>query len=474
MTAKEIRVLRFDRTGCYYSKRINYHTNALFFVKLVVLLSSLSEELLGFDTSIYWKDGQRFMKMTPPELYNSTTGCWEVNTTELIFTLADEPVFSRRTIRSRGTVCWSAEYKGRQYIVKDYWRAEGRARESGFLKELVGIKGVGQMFAYNDDRESVKAQRGFKDDEVMTSDSEGRIVVSRWFTRLVLPKYGDTLEKARSARQLLCAIRDIVQGHRDSLGVKGILHRDISFATLLLSPDEDVSGVLIDWDLAKEMNKLIAGHTAEGDSRTGTRAYQSLKLVSVEHAAALGHHDHMDDIESIYYVLYAALYGYDTQGGMLHSALLLAWHEPKSLFGLSQHKNSFLRTPIFAPVTRFNGPEAVVLERLVEDLRKFFTARLDAILGAMYPHRGKPFPAYSPDVAATNYQDFLDLISAAIVELPREPSKSSACASPPNLTAHGTNKRPRADDEDTDHTPARKKPTPSNSPTHYASSAHCS
>ncbi|KAJ7183240.1 hypothetical protein C8R46DRAFT_1344120 [Mycena filopes] len=462
MTAKEIRVLRFDRTGCYYSKRIDYHTNALFFVKLVVLLSSLNEELIGFDTSIYWKDGQRFMKMTPPELYNSTTGNWEVNTTELIFRLTDEPVFSRRTIRSRGTVCWSAEYRGRQYIVKDYWRAEGRARESEFLKELVGIKGVGQMFAYNDDRESVKAQRGFKDDEVMTSDSEERTVLSRWFTRLVLPKYGDTLEKARSARQLLCAIRDIVQGHRDSLGVKGILHRDISFANLLLSPDEDASGVLIDWDLAKKMKELIAGHSVEGDSRTGTRAYQSMKILMVDHAAALSHHDHMDDIESIYYVLYAILYGYDISGGMRHSALLVLWHNPReSLFGLSRNKRSFLQNKTDELVSRFTGPEAVVLKGLVEALRKFFTARVDTVTSTIDPDLRMAFPAYSPDVADADYQGFLDLISAAILELPELP----VCAPP---TPSGTNKRPRTDDGDP--TPARKKPTPSNSPTQATAS----
>ncbi|KAJ7183206.1 hypothetical protein C8R46DRAFT_884433, partial [Mycena filopes] len=328
MTAKEIRVLRFDRAGCYYSKRINFHTDALFFVKLVVLLSSFNEELLGFDTSIYWKDGQRFMKMTPPELFNGATGCWEVNTKELVFALADEPVFSRRTIRSRGTVCWSAEYEGRQYIVKDYWRAHGRARESEFLKDLADVDGVGQMFTFADDRESIKAQRGFEDGATMVSDSGSRPVLDRWFMRLVLLKYGGTLETASSPRQLLCAVRDIVKGHSHSLVRKGILHRDISFSNLLLSPYPGSCGVVIDWDLAKRMEELTRGHITEGDSRTGTRAYQSVKVLNG--SSRLGHHDNMDDIESVLYVLNFVLYGHDTAGNRLGDealGLIFEWED---------------------------------------------------------------------------------------------------------------------------------------------------
>jgi hypothetical protein len=197
-------------------------------------------------------------------------------------------MFSRHTIRSRGTVCWSAEHEGQRYIIKDYWRAEGRACESMLLKKLACIKGVGQMFAFQDDRESIKAGRGFKDAEVMDPDnSKAQPVLNRWHTRIVMPRYGETLEKAKSARQLLCAVRDAFQGeyylsvvsvrgnttynmpisHRDSLLQQDILHRDISFANLLLSSYEE-SGVLIDWDLAKEISELFKNANTEGDSRT--------------------------------------------------------------------------------------------------------------------------------------------------------------------------------------------------------------
>lgn len=163
-----IRILRFDRAGCYYSQRIKYHDGTVFFGKLVVLLSSFNEALLGYDTSLSWVDGKHVMKMTPAEIFNE--GVWEANTTELVFELDNQLIFSRRTIRSRGTVCWTARYKGEYYIIKDYWCAEGRAQESAFLKDLAGIRGVGQMLTYDDDRESVK--EGFLDAEVMKSDTQ--------------------------------------------------------------------------------------------------------------------------------------------------------------------------------------------------------------------------------------------------------------------------------------------------------------
>ncbi|KAJ7116508.1 hypothetical protein C8R44DRAFT_739215 [Mycena epipterygia] len=138
--AREVFIQQPDRRFVYVpimtGERIDYHTDAAFFVKLVILLSSFTEELLGFDTSIYWSHGRRFMKLNPGEIFNDTTSCWEPNTEELVFELADEPVFSRRTIRSRGT-----------------------------------------MFTFDDDRKSIKAERGFMPAEVMMSDRQSKAVV---------------------------------------------------------------------------------------------------------------------------------------------------------------------------------------------------------------------------------------------------------------------------------------------------------
>ncbi|KAJ7750412.1 hypothetical protein DFH07DRAFT_827647 [Mycena maculata] len=423
MTATEIRILRFDRAGCYYSRRIDYHKEAVFFVKLVVLLSSFNEELLGFDTSIYWEHGHRFMRMKPAEVFDHETKAWKANTEELLFTVDDKPVFSRRTIRSRGTVCWSAKHKGKTYIVKDYWRAQGRAKESLFLRELAGVKGVGQMFTYQDDRESVRAGRGFVDAADMVSDDGEKPVLDRWSTRVVLPKYGDTLDKAGSARQLLCAIRDILEGHIESVLDKQILHRDISLGNLLLSPFDFEEAVLIDWDLAKRMRELIAGQATEGDSRTGTRAFQSVKVLYGS-PDLLKHHDHMDDLESIYYVLYTILHGYDLHGNALQfSGNLALWHDPtQNAKSLSNNKRAFLRDFIPEPLTRFNGAEVQILKTLVRDLAEFFKPRLDNVVASLAARES--FPAYSYDAAKGDYETFAGIITAAIQKLLEVPTES--------------------------------------------------
>ncbi|KAJ7510469.1 hypothetical protein B0H11DRAFT_2269833 [Mycena galericulata] len=429
MTGKVIRILRFDRAGCYYSQRINYHTNAVFFVKLVILLSSFNEELLGFDTSIYWKDGQRFMKMTPAEVFNKTTKVWEPNTKELVFKLEDKPVFSRRTIRSRGTVCWSAEYEGQKFIVKDYWRADGRARESSFLKELTGVKGVGQMFTFADDRESIRAGRGFtKADDLMTSDRQAQHVLDRWLTRT-----RSSQVRRDAGEGSVCsppALRS--PGHRcgtfrKRLSTRGILHRDISFGNLLLSPYESC-GVVIDWDLAKKMEHLIAGHTTDGDSRTGTRAYQSVKVLNDTNK--MRHHDNMDDLESIYYVLY--------------TILLPCWHDTK--------------------LASWHLELGGVLADLMDDMRAFFTPRIQGV-GKALARRPEPLPPYSETVARGEYSAFLDIISAAIDKLP-ESAESPAPIPPSPSGSVSSTKRGRGDEEDPSlRTPARKK---------AATSRHCS
>ncbi|KAJ7075159.1 hypothetical protein B0H15DRAFT_806386 [Mycena belliarum] len=472
MTGQVIRILRFDRAGCYHSQPIDFHKNAKFFVKLVILLGSLNEDLLGFDTSITWLGGQRVLKMRPPELFNPTTGAWEANTEDLAFTLAPQPVFARRTIRSRGTVCWDAEYKGQYYIIKDYWRADGRAYESAFLKKLAGIKGIGQMFAFDDDRETIKAGRGFEMGTEMLSSPKNICVLDRSFMRLVLRKYGDTLEKAPSARELLCAVHDIVAGHREALMEKDILHRDISFSNIRLSPYEPERGVVIDWDLAKEMSALLAGEVTDSDSRTGTRAYQSVKVL--DGSPGLGHHDNMDDLESIFYVLCQVLYGFDAHGNLNPELGFLArWFDPAtSPAALSENKTYFLQNGSRQTVTRYLGAEKKIMSKLVQDFSLCFKSRVNAVLATTHPDEPQSFPAYRKEAADDQYKTFLGILNPVIEQLPLISSVPVSAepatipfpvllpgSTPPSPTGSaGSSKRRRiADDSDGNSRPTSKR-----------------
>ncbi|KAJ7220119.1 hypothetical protein GGX14DRAFT_695198 [Mycena pura] len=466
LTARDIRVLRFDRAGCYYSRKIDYHANPVFFVKLVLLLSSFDEAILGFDTSIYWENGKRKMKIAPLEIFDKTAKSWEANTRELVFDLDDKPLFSRRTIRSRGTVCWVATYNDEQYIVKDYWRADGRLCESEFLRSLVNIKGVGQMLTYVDDRDSIKLARGL---ENMISDS-GAPVADRSFMRVVVRKYGETLEKATSARHLLCAVRDIVEGHRDSLLELDTLHRDISFNNLLLSlTADDARGVIIDWDMAKRMTDLVRekGRGTDGDLRTGTMAYQSVKKLHGD--PRLSHHDHMDDLESIFYVLSFVLFCHDTCGILLDDiGKFASWFNPSSPpIVMADVKKAFLVSIFTQPLSRYVGPEKAILLALMNKLRTFFRMRMD-LVDHVFAEDPIPFPAYSVEEAKGDFERFLDHIQQAIETLPPDPPRTSP--GPPSPS--GSLKRPReADDEST----RPQKKGSSNSPAPSSTSgANCS
>ncbi|KAJ7116487.1 hypothetical protein C8R44DRAFT_926644 [Mycena epipterygia] len=106
---------------------------------------------------------------------------------------------------------------------------------------------------------------------------------------------------ATRVSNLLCAVRDFVSSHRDALLVKGIFHCHISFNNLVLSSN---TGMLLGFDAAERMNDIIANHGTALDlnSRAETRAFQSFKVLC--QSDKLEHHDHLDDLESISYVLF--------------------------------------------------------------------------------------------------------------------------------------------------------------------------
>ncbi|KAJ6611508.1 hypothetical protein B0H10DRAFT_2437479 [Mycena sp. CBHHK59/15] len=296
MTATTIRVIRFYQAGGYYSQFIYFHKDAEFFVKLIILFSSLNEALIGLDTSIYWRNGRRFLSMKPDQLYNPITETWDDN--------------------YRIHHCFCAQlFKAYD---PDSWRAHGRACESEFLRELSGIKGVAQMVSFLNEKNGVKQSRGFEDGSQMVSTT-GHPVLDRFFTRLVLPRYGGNFVQGKSDHQLLGALFETLLqvSHRDSLIDRGILHHDISIDNLVLSliPDECV--VIIDFDMAKKMADLQEGKVS-GVSRTGIRAFQSMKVLH-EFSSKLGHHDHVDNLEYTFYVLYTMCCGYDSRGNPLQT-----------------------------------------------------------------------------------------------------------------------------------------------------------
>ncbi|KAF7291837.1 Cytochrome P450 [Mycena chlorophos] len=412
-----LRVLRFDRAGCYYTGCIDYHEKAVLFVKIVLVLSAFNEDVVGFDTSVYWENKHRMMRFTPSQILDRsvTPNKLVPNSTELVFELESKALFARRTIRSRGTVCWVATYRDRtktyQFIVKDYWRAEDRTHETTFLSQLVDVPGVAQLFAYIDDRESVCEAR----DVVEIRRTDGDRISDRFFMRVVIPAYGGTLEKALTPLALLRAVEAIVRGHRESVIEHWLLHRDISHTNLRLSPYRREQGVMIDWDLAKEVEE--EGLTLF-DLRTGTIAFHSLKIHRAN-PEKLGPPDHMDDLESIFYVVFNVLCNYDAKGKLLPASRtptpLQTWLDPTvPSKQLGESKGYFLLDDLEWPVTRYPQKEqSEILFHMLEDFRReIFEPRARLVKKAL--NGQAVFPRYQPQTAADDYDKFEGILRRAI------------------------------------------------------------
>ncbi|KAF7291661.1 hypothetical protein HMN09_01257400 [Mycena chlorophos] len=403
-----VRVLHFDRGGCFYSQLIDYHDKALFFVKLVLLGTSFNETHFGRDTTVEWNGKRRSIRVVGDD-----------GGGDCQFDVEPEPLFFRRTIRSRGTVCWRGWFNGGVYIIKDYWRAEGRVKESHILRDLLGVRGVGQMLAFEDDRTTVENLRGLS----MLSEP----LVNRIQTRIVVREYGETLEKAGCAHQLLRAVRDIVVAHRHcTLRLpedKRVLHGDISLHNLRLADGaEGVYGVMIDWDLAKRMVDVVGGKITSSDLRAGTLAYQSIR-VHLGDVPGLPHLRPVDDLESTLYVLIDILFGFDHNGVRLTKLpptleMWLKSPNPNPAH-LADSKRSILSgSRIRFKLTRFLCErEVTTFHALISTLSRVVKRRVDAVLDAIVEDAPIPHPEYTVEEAEEDYTAFLDALEEAMKEL---------------------------------------------------------
>jgi hypothetical protein len=151
----------------------------------------MDAQALGYDTSIYWEGDKRLLR--------TLDAAGEV----VKYTICKgKPKFLRRAIRGRGTCCWKVrDADGNLLLVKEGWRSKNRIAEVEFLKAAKGLRGVGQMIAF-EEGENVSDLRG-------SSDSNLR---DRTWSRITLEAYGKPIHEFISREQLLVAFRDAVAG----------------------------------------------------------------------------------------------------------------------------------------------------------------------------------------------------------------------------------------------------------------------
>jgi Fungal protein kinase len=133
---------------------------------------------------------------------------------------------------------------------------------------------------------------------------------------LVVSPAGQPLHAYRSVGELLEALRDAIRGHKSLLEDGKILHRDISENNIIIieaATEGDPKGMLIDLDLAKELDSLPSGAASH---RTGTRQFMAIEVLQGKG------HTYRHDLESFFYVFIwmCIRYGYEDTGNGVETA----------------------------------------------------------------------------------------------------------------------------------------------------------
>ncbi|KAF6743727.1 hypothetical protein DFP72DRAFT_790608, partial [Ephemerocybe angulata] len=304
VTERSFRLVHHDRSGFYVSPPMNIHRHAHTFIRIVLGLSSTKEAILGFDTSVQWKCDHETGRKSA-----GTITTVDANRQPVVYELKmDRPPFVRAGLCGRGTTCWYAIHPqtGEEVLIKDTWRESSKTSEYPYLVAAQGVEGVVQVLSFQDYCAETNAYR--------PADFVTKNYVCRTKSRVVMRCYGKTLEHFTSRFQAISALRDAIQGHRGLLS-KSILHRDVSLQNILMGvmgAAPGTRGILIDLDMAIWTHADLSVLRAERG--IGTPRFQSVSVMRNLALQLPPVHDHLDDIESFFYVLCHLVLLFDSPG----------------------------------------------------------------------------------------------------------------------------------------------------------------
>ncbi|TFK46980.1 hypothetical protein OE88DRAFT_1739015 [Heliocybe sulcata] len=278
LSQKTIQLFQFDRGGAVYSKAYDINRNAAIFVQIVLVISTEDEVALGFDNHIFWdSEGKCWYDSAAKNDFKAGS---EVKRNKEYEVVSKRP-FYRAAIRGRGTTCWRVQDSEKnQLLLKLSWRTTTRKPEAEFLRAAmkVNLEHVGTM---------------------IETKNLGLLSRIRWDIPLVAERVGGRDVHA-TLRQLILST-----GSKELLSI-GILHRDISVNNIVLDRRRDTTtkAKLIDMDMAIFIDRDKTG--VKTDVRTGTRAFQSLKVL-----AGIDEHNHLDELEYCFWVFCFIIFTYD-------------------------------------------------------------------------------------------------------------------------------------------------------------------
>ncbi|KAG6022452.1 hypothetical protein E4U19_005016 [Claviceps sp. Clav32 group G5] len=348
-----MRVWLFDRLGGIASEQIDIHTEPIQFIKVMLGFLWMSEEDVGFDSSIEGSEDTRHLTIEK----NGSKKC----------IILDEERRRMPCIVGRGTTCWKAHDEDDPatiLVMKESWQEVKRDQEGEMLlhatrKDVVNVarhyhhetvqirgmdddvrtcvrrglvKATASTSAQSDPQSSGAApsiglrKRGMTSTEETSSELRPRKrICSSWPTntateprtepptepptelptelpnrvhrRIIVRDYGKPIYRASSRLALLACLEGCIAGH-ESLYEAGILHRDISLNNLMINEESETNQswrhFLIDLDQAVYTDR----HELSERTKVGTRAFMAIGLLDGEE------HSFVHDLESFFWVLF--------------------------------------------------------------------------------------------------------------------------------------------------------------------------
>ncbi|KAF8910171.1 hypothetical protein CPB84DRAFT_1764802 [Gymnopilus junonius] len=407
ITEQDVMLYLFDRSGTTFFSSFNIHENPLDFVRLILGVVSPDDSLIGFDTSVFWKGKQRFIRSLDDD---GRYVCYPL--------ISLEPFYKVIMIRSCGTICWKATdpITGMELVIKDTWVSE-LCMEVNLLKASKGLAGVSQIENSGDDCNRYTGPR---------------------FSDL---NAGKPITEFESAQEFLCALRDAISGHRN-LWKRAILHRDVHPGNIVIGrgKTEGTRGVLIDLSHAKRLNQSKS-QSLFVRAAVGSHAFLSVNnLECYETGGASSPHNHLDDLESFFYVFCSIVFRFTGPKTVIRSPALLAnWFNLHNSVALNSKKWMYFNDSVDELISPFFGP---VFQALFRNLLDFFRSKVRD--RRMKTEEG--FFRVISQVKADSeedYQKVLSLFDEAIYELARTPRSSKRLRANNSVEREGSTTKKR-------------------------------
>ncbi|KAH9484435.1 hypothetical protein JR316_0003917 [Psilocybe cubensis] len=392
LTEESAQLFLFDRSGCWYSRQIDIHKEAIEFVCLVLAISSKDEAQIGIDPCISWSEdkSQGYIKLDK-----------QCEDTQIYEILNNQPRWRHNGLIGNGTCCWLArDPEGKLVVVKDSWipvPTGNRVAEAHVLDSLksAGLaQGISKIREFNL-RESYPASFIKAVIDGMSRGPCGIEYQAKRHSRIIVEYAGVPLSDIEDAKSVLIAMRSAIAAHQQLWNYR-VLHRDISISNILL--DNNGQGTLIDFSEAiwLENENLVPDFA---NHNTGTRPFQStIVLRSLNDRTQRTTHDYFDDLESFFHVLcYIALRNECAKEKPIsvHASpiFIRPWNEETpSLEAISKEAlfrddNIWKQLNASAP---FGGVFGTLLSRYREHLKPMVLQRLDAAESIDDPDTQRP------------------------------------------------------------------------------------